>query len=133
MPSRSRPVKAGRGHDLLPLAHPLEDACADAKPDLGHSELLDPIKDEPPDFQPGEKFSYNIGLANGELAGRRRVSHGGGINGFASSLAHYPDDGVVVAVLVNSGGTKVDAIAEKVAPAALGAGPAAAPRARPPR
>lgn len=81
----------------------------------------------------GTGHPYGFGLANGELAGHRRVSHGGGINGFASSLAHYPDDGVVVAVLVNRGGTKVDAIAENVARAALGVATATVPQARQPR
>lgn len=45
---------------------------------------------------------------------------GGGINGFASSLASYPDDDLEIAVLVNTSGNFADELAEAVAHAALG-------------
>lgn len=71
----------------------------------------------------GTDHPYGFGLAVGELAGHPRIGHGGGINGFVSSLAHYPADDLVVAVLVNNGGGKAEAIAEQVARAALGIAP----------
>lgn len=48
---------------------------------------------------PGETSGFGIGFHVSELAGRRRVGHGGAIYGFATELAALPDDrlGVVVA------------------------------------
>ena len=40
----------------------------------------------------GESTGYGYGLGVGELDGHLRVSHGGGINGFVTHLASYPDD-----------------------------------------
>ncbi len=67
----------------------------------------------------GTEHPYGFPLALGELAGHRRVGHGGGINGFLSNLAYYLDDGVVVALLVNTGSTKLDPVIEAIARAAL--------------
>lgn len=75
----------------------------------------------------GEGTGYGLGLSVGELGDHRRVAHGGGINGFSSTLSHYPgeegtEDDVTVAVLANSdaiaGGT--GRIEETLARAALG-------------
>ena len=68
----------------------------------------------------GDTIPYGFGLGAGELEGHRSVAHGGGINGFISSLAHYPDDGVTVAVLTNSGSGPAGRTATLVARAALG-------------
>ena len=50
----------------------------------------------------GRVVDYGFGVGVREFAGRRVVEHGGGINGFAAYLAHYPADGVTVAVLANT-------------------------------
>ncbi len=68
----------------------------------------------------GDTIPYGFGLGVGELEGHRSVAHGGGINGFISSLAHYPDDGVTVAVLTNAGSGPAGRIGQMVARAALG-------------
>ena len=68
----------------------------------------------------GDTTSYGFGLGLGELEGHRRVSHGGGINGFTSFLAHYPDDGLTVAVLTNSGSGDPGVIEDALARTALG-------------
>ena len=68
----------------------------------------------------GDTIPYGFGLGVGTLEGHRQVGHGGGINGFISQLAHYPDDGVTVAVLTNSGSGPAGRITEMVARAALG-------------
>jgi D-alanyl-D-alanine carboxypeptidase len=47
------------------------------------------------------RFGY--GLVVGQLAGHRRIGHGGGINGFTAVVSDYPDDSLTVAVLVNTG------------------------------
>ncbi|MBI4541082.1 MAG: beta-lactamase family protein [Gemmatimonadetes bacterium] len=49
----------------------------------------------------GEQVPYGYALRIDQLAGHRRISHGGGINGFNTALAFFPDDDVVVAVIVN--------------------------------
>jgi D-alanyl-D-alanine carboxypeptidase len=49
----------------------------------------------------GTSTGYGFGLAIGELEGERCISHGGGIDGFTSMLASYPDHDVHIAVLAN--------------------------------
>ena len=75
----------------------------------------------------GEGTGYGLGLSVGDLGGHRRVGHGGGINGFSSTLSHYPgeegpEDDVTIAVLANSaaiaGGT--GRVEQALARAALG-------------
>jgi D-alanyl-D-alanine carboxypeptidase len=68
----------------------------------------------------GTPITYGYGLLVGRLDDTRRVSHGGGINGFASYLAEFPEHGLSVAVLANSHAAAPAAIAENVARAALG-------------
>lgn len=46
-------------------------------------------------------FKYGFGQSIGDQKGHRLWNHGGGINGFATMLAFYPDDGVTVVVLGN--------------------------------
>jgi CubicO group peptidase (beta-lactamase class C family) len=50
----------------------------------------------------GSPVRYAMGITNQELEGRRMIAHGGGINGFTSHLAYYPDDDLSVVVLQNS-------------------------------
>ncbi len=50
----------------------------------------------------GERYGYGIGVA--ERDGRRIISHGGGINGFTSLLAYFPDSDHTIAVLANTEG-----------------------------
>ncbi|MGE0556081.1 MAG: serine hydrolase domain-containing protein [Gemmatimonadales bacterium] len=75
--------------------------------------------------QRGGDVSYGYGLMLSKVDGHRRVAHGGGINGFRTQLAHYPDDDLVVAVLINSGGNpgEIEALVAKWALAARDAIP----------
>lgn len=50
----------------------------------------------------GSPVRYAMGISNQEVGGRRVIAHGGGINGFTSHLAYYPDDELSVVVLQNS-------------------------------
>lgn len=50
----------------------------------------------------GSPTHYGYGLEIGELHGVTRIGHGGGINGFVSQLAWYPDPDVTVVVLSNA-------------------------------
>jgi CubicO group peptidase (beta-lactamase class C family) len=68
----------------------------------------------------GKATGYGFGLALSELGDHRSVGHGGGINGFNSMLAYYPDRGLSVAVLSNSEAVGSGKIAEAIARAVLG-------------
>ena len=72
---------------------------------------------------------YGYGLTVDALGGRRRVQHGGGINGFNSMLEYFPDDTLSVVVLTNTNGPWADRVADNIARAALGI-PLVAPPAR---
>jgi CubicO group peptidase (beta-lactamase class C family) len=56
------------------------------------------------------KEDYAFGLNVTTKDGRKRIAHGGGIEGFNTSLAYYPDDKLVVAVLANLNGPFADQI-----------------------
>jgi len=64
--------------------------------------------------------SYGFGLAADTLGGRKRVQHGGGINGFSSMLHYYPAEAMSIAVLGNTSSPWVDRVADNIARAALG-------------
>jgi CubicO group peptidase (beta-lactamase class C family) len=64
---------------------------------------------------------YGFGLgADTSLSGHRRISHGGGINGFLSMLAYYPNDSLTVVVLANTSPVSVPLIANNLARIMLG-------------
>ena len=48
------------------------------------------------------RANYAYGLMVGMTAGQRSISHGGGIFGFVSDLAYFPDERVTVVVLANN-------------------------------
>ena len=56
------------------------------------SQMLTPVKND-----------YGYGVTIDRLHGERRIQHSGGIEGFVSELAHYPDAKVTVVALSNSG------------------------------
>lgn len=73
--------------------------------------------------QPAAAHSeYGYALFLTELEGHRKIDHGGGIYGFSSSLAEFPDDRTTVVVLCNSIGKDVGAtkIAKRIERLAVG-------------
>ena len=70
----------------------------------------------------GSDTGYGFGLQLGSLVGRPRVAHGGGINGFSTMLAHYPEADLDVVVLSNTPGAHVPRVSETIARWALGIG-----------
>ena len=54
----------------------------------------------------GTPLTYAMGLGIGERAGRRVISHGGGINGYLSDVSYFPDDDLLIIVLQNSTGPR---------------------------
>ena len=63
---------------------------------VGMRRFVTPLADT---TDPG--FDYAYGVFVGDEDGRRVVSHDGGINGFTTQLAWYPDDGLIIALLTN--------------------------------
>ncbi len=66
------------------------------------------------------RTKYGFGLVHDTLAGRAVITHGGGIPGFSSANAWFPNDAMSVTVLTNSGSARSDALLAQVARAALG-------------
>ena len=68
----------------------------------------------------GRKMIYGFGLQIGEIGSHRVISHPGGIPGFSSYLAYFPDDSLTVCVIANANGTPVEAFAMNIARLILG-------------
>jgi CubicO group peptidase (beta-lactamase class C family) len=66
------------------------------------------------------KNDYGFGVIVQTANGRKVVAHGGGIEGFNTFLAYYPDTKTTVAVLANLNGNAPDQIATKLADLAHG-------------
>jgi len=74
----------------------------------------------------GKDTGYGFGLMIDDLAGHARVQHGGGIFGFNSMLAWYPDDDLHIAVISNGEPISSSKIADDLVWIALGTEPPAA-------
>jgi CubicO group peptidase (beta-lactamase class C family) len=66
------------------------------------------------------KDGYAFGLFVSTKDGHKLITHGGGIEGFNTSLNFYPDDKIVVIVLGNLNGGTPDQIASALGKVALG-------------
>lgn len=63
----------------------------------------------------GSSGPYGFGIQLVPFEGHRRVHHNGGINGFVSELDSYPDDGVTIAVLTNTGAPTASVLQGRIA------------------
>jgi hypothetical protein len=71
----------------------------------------------------GRPTSYGLGVAVSQFRGHRKIAHPGGIVGFSSFLAHYPDEKLVIAVLTNTMGVELrPEVEERIAGLLLSAG-----------
>ena len=52
----------------------------------------------------GTRLRYAKGLAVDSILGHRVINHDGGIPGFLTELAYFPDDSLTIAVLINTAG-----------------------------
>lgn len=66
------------------------------------------------------KNNYAFGLMVETVSGHKKISHGGGIEGFNTDLTYYPDDKLAVVVLANLNGPAAGDIAGKLAAVAHG-------------
>jgi CubicO group peptidase (beta-lactamase class C family) len=72
----------------------------------------------------GTRLRYGMGISLVETDGRRTISHGGGLNGFLSESEYYPDDDLVVVVLLNTAGpVNPRDLARQITEAVLGKAP----------
>ncbi len=78
-------------------------------------EMTTPVK-----LPSGRPMTYGYGLGVGSLGWHREVSHGGGINGFISQLAEFPDDSLTIVVLANTAPAPSAEVATALAAAVLG-------------
>ena len=92
---------------------------------LGARKLLKPASYDlmwtPARFNDGKASGYALGWQVDTYRTRPRQAHGGGITGFSTFFARYPEDKVTVVVLVNqqgnAGGALANGIAELFIPA----------------
>lgn len=63
----------------------------------------------------GDTVPYGFGLELRPRRGQRRISHSGGIEGFASHLAYYDESDLDVVVLSNTPGPHVGSIVRNIA------------------
>ena len=122
MPSASGPVNAGFVHMSIPhaagaLYSTTEDLLRWQQGLFGGklisaaslAKMTTPFKDD-----------YGFGVVVRTSNGRKVVQHGGGIDGFNTFLAYYPDTRVTVAVLANLNGESPNQISTKLADLAHG-------------
>jgi D-alanyl-D-alanine carboxypeptidase len=65
-------------------------------------------------------IGYGFALGVGTLEGHSRVAHTGGINGFSTVMAHYPDSDLDIVVLSNTSSAAPGQIESRIARWALG-------------
>jgi CubicO group peptidase (beta-lactamase class C family) len=68
----------------------------------------------------GNERPYGYGWGINEMAGHLKQSHGGGINGFSTMIARYPQDRLCVIVLSNTAGADTGSVESRIAKVILG-------------
>jgi CubicO group peptidase (beta-lactamase class C family) len=72
----------------------------------------------------GTRIRYGMGISLSDTDGRRTLFHGGGINGFLSESEYYPNDDLVIVVLLNTAGpVGPRELARQIAETVLGKAP----------
>ena len=85
-----------------------------------YTEKLVPQKTLDEIFTP-VKSGYGYGWGISEKFDRRKISHGGGIYGFATDISRFPDDKVTVIVLTNFQGSPAGRVSNDLAAIVFGA------------
>lgn len=97
-----------------------------ATPKLGDAAFVQE-QQQPGKFNDGRQHGYALGLMIAPYKGVREVGHSGSTAGYRAYLAHYPDQGVGVAVLCNVSSGNAGQYAHAVADLYLGAAISTAP------
>src|SRR6185437_11622620 len=77
----------------------------------------------PPVLPGGALTSYGFGLAMGNLAGHRAITHSGGIPGFSTVQLYLPNDSLQVVVFTNSDEIGPEPVAYDLARVVIGVAP----------
>jgi D-alanyl-D-alanine carboxypeptidase len=75
---------------------------------------------QPTKLSDGATRPYGFGWGVDELAGHKKISHGGGINGFSTMIARYPEDRLCVIVLANTAGANTSGLETRISKLLLG-------------
>jgi CubicO group peptidase (beta-lactamase class C family) len=79
----------------------------------------------PSQLADGTKQRYGKGISLSDLGGRRAIYHGGAINGYLAESEYFPDDHLVIVVLLNtSGPVSPGGLARQIEDEVLGKRPA---------
>lgn len=60
------------------------------------------------------KHNYGYGWGIDSIEGKRRVSHGGGIHGFITTIARVPEDDICIVLLSNASNTTLGEISKSI-------------------
>jgi CubicO group peptidase (beta-lactamase class C family) len=77
----------------------------------------------PAELADGTEIPFGLGLGLDDTEGHPAISYGGGINGFRSHLAYYPELDLTIVVLANSERAPVHELEHAIARVALGLEP----------
>jgi CubicO group peptidase (beta-lactamase class C family) len=98
--------------------------------ELLHPTVFDPglvhAAEQPGRLSDGRPLNYAFGMANLPVGGHRALTHNGADAGYRALIASFPVEDATIVVLSN-GGADVSKIADGLAEAFLGAGPATPP------
>jgi CubicO group peptidase (beta-lactamase class C family) len=83
---------------------------------------------EPTVLADGSPVPYGFGIALDTVGTHASVEHGGGIPGFVSYLAHYPEEDLTIALIANSP-AQLGGMEDRLAQAVFGVAPDSAPAA----
>jgi CubicO group peptidase (beta-lactamase class C family) len=60
------------------------------------------------------KHNYGYGWSIDSIEGKRRVSHGGGIHGFVTTISRVPEDDICIVLLSNASNTSLGEISKSI-------------------
>lgn len=101
-----------------------------ARPTLGDAALFAEYT-RPATVGDGQPMLYGFGIGLEKVAGRRALSHAGGMMGNVTNLAYLPDDDLGVVVLMLDGSWDAPRLTEKILHVYLGDRPAVRPAVAP--
>ncbi len=84
-------------------------------PKVGDKNIIDRMLNKYNVLENGDSISYTYGLYVGEYKGVKMVSHSGGIPGFRSQFMIFPEDELIVIVMLNNESINSRTIATSVA------------------
>jgi CubicO group peptidase (beta-lactamase class C family) len=111
-------VNMGQPFAAGALASTVEDLIRWQRGLVNHT-LLEPASwkamTTPGKLNHGKTSVYGLGVFLRKLGDHPTIRHGGGINGFRSDLAYFPEIDVTIAVLANKDGTRPEKVTDRIA------------------